>query len=75
MATEQGERDKRVRYHSLTAEGRECMDSWPADQGGNNSDVRGYKGNKKPAAYPKIDIGEESIDDLLDDCERIVYER
>ena len=73
LETEQGDRDKRIRYHSLTAKGRENMDNWPTDQNENNSAVGGYRKKEKPAAYPRIDFDEETIDDLLDDCDRIVY--
>jgi DNA-binding MarR family transcriptional regulator len=62
--------DRRKHYYSLTAEGRGHLDSWPAkSDGGRYAGKSFVKKKPKPIAYSE----KESIDDLLNDCDEILY--
>lgn len=71
IETEPGTHDKRLRYHSLTAKGREYMDSWQSEQVDRYENSRNSKSYKKNKPRPAV---EEALDDLLEDCEKIVYD-
>lgn len=74
IETKQGISDKRIRYHSLMMKGREYMDSWSSEQMRGRETFTGYKDHAKSELRLVTDSEEESVDDLLDDCDKIVYD-
>lgn len=74
IKTKRGTHDKRLRYHSLTVKGREYMDSWQSEQTGGRETFRDSKSYKKSEPRPAVDSVEDGLDDLLGDCDKIVYD-
>ena len=74
IETKQGVSDKRRRYHSLTAKGREYMDSWAAERDSGRGGFVRHENSKRTKPQPISASAVESVDDLLEDCDKIVYD-
>lgn len=75
VVTEQSAADKRLRYHDLTGKGREYMDGWQSEQSCGRESFSGSGSGGYVESSPLESESEgDSVGDLLDECDEIVYD-